>query len=133
MIRAIADTHTVIWYLGADSRLSTTARSTIEAARSLNDHIGVSAITVVEMIYLVEKGRIDAARLSQLRSALDRRRAVLRIIPLGRAVAEAMQQVIRTEVPEMSDRIIGATALYLSVPVITRDTDLSNSQVPTVW
>ena len=29
MIQAVADTHTVIWYLFADSRLSLTARNTI--------------------------------------------------------------------------------------------------------
>lgn len=30
MIRAVADTHTVIWYLYADGRLSANARNTIE-------------------------------------------------------------------------------------------------------
>ncbi len=30
MLRAVADTHAVIWYIFADSRLSVTARTTIE-------------------------------------------------------------------------------------------------------
>ncbi len=70
MIQAIADTHAVVWYLGADARLSQAARNVIEAARAAGDHVGVSAITIVEIIFLVERKRIEASRLSQLRAAL---------------------------------------------------------------
>ena len=40
----------------------------------------------------------------------------------------------RDEVPDMPDRIIGATALYLGLPLITRDKNLASSKLLTcVW
>ncbi len=133
MIRALADTHGIVWYLGKDTRLSPAARDIFESARVAGDYIGISAITLVEMVFLIERNRIAAERLVVLRAALSRRRAAVRVIPLNRAVADTLEQVARVEVPEMGDRIIAATALHLGVPIITRDTDLTKSRVPTIW
>jgi len=133
MPRAVADTHTVIWYLYDDARLSSTARSWIENAAGANEQIAVSAITLAEMIYLVEKGRIDAAALTRLVTELDAADATLIEIPFDRHVAQTMSRVARTEVPDLPDRIIAATALYLDVPVISRDRKIQASRVRTVW
>ncbi|CAD5983649.1 Similar to Q1INB3_ACIBL PilT protein-like [Planktothrix tepida] len=51
MLKAIADTHTIIWYIFADSRLSQTARSTIDNLAANGDWVGFSIITIVEIIY----------------------------------------------------------------------------------
>ena len=48
-------------------------------------------------------------------------------------VVQVMERVLRSEVPELADRVIGATALHLGVAVLTRNTDLTNSSVPTHW
>ena len=52
MIQAVADTHTVIWYIFQDSRLSKTALNVIEKAASQGDQIAVSAITLAEICLL---------------------------------------------------------------------------------
>lgn len=39
----------------------------------------------------------------------------------------------RQIVPEMPDRIISATALYLNLPLITRDAQIIASIVETIW
>jgi predicted nucleic acid-binding protein len=44
-----------------------------------------------------------------------------------------MQQVSRDDVPDMPDRIVAATALYLGVPVISRDGKIRAANVPSVW
>jgi predicted nucleic acid-binding protein len=49
------------------------------------------------------------------------------------AVALAVGRVIRDEVPDMPDRIIAGTALYFSVPVISRDRKIQTSAVETIW
>jgi len=77
MLRAVADTHTVIWYLYDDARLSPAARTWIEDAAAAGEQIAISTITLAEMIYLIEKGRIDAAALARLMAALDAADAVL--------------------------------------------------------
>jgi PIN domain nuclease of toxin-antitoxin system len=41
--------------------------------------------------------------------------------------------VDREQVPDMPDRIIAATGLHLSVPVISRDGKISTSEIRTIW
>jgi PIN domain nuclease of toxin-antitoxin system len=60
MIAAVADTHTAVWYLFNNPRLSAIARQGIEDAFSSGDQIGVSSISLCEMVYLAEKGRIPS-------------------------------------------------------------------------
>lgn len=71
MLRAVADTHTIIWYLYDDARLSSTARTWIEDAAAADEQIVISTITLAEMVYLIEKGRIDATALTRLMTNLD--------------------------------------------------------------
>ena len=65
MIVAIADTHTAIWYLFSDPRLGKAASAFIDETIAKGDHVGVSVISIAEMIYLVEKGRIPAERVER--------------------------------------------------------------------
>jgi len=133
MPRAVADTHTVVWYLYDDARLSPTARTWIEDAAAADEQIAISTITLAEMVYLIEKGRIDTIALTRLLTALDAADAVLVEVPFDRHVAQAMTRVARTEVPDLPDRIIAATALYLGIPVISRDRKIQKSSLTTVW
>jgi len=65
-IAAIADTHAVIWSLFGDSRLSAAARAFIAHAAQSGASVGVSGMTMVEIVYLVEKGRIPRDTLERL-------------------------------------------------------------------
>jgi predicted nucleic acid-binding protein len=44
-----------------------------------------------------------------------------------------MWRVSRADVPDMPDRVVAATALYLGVPVISRDGKIRASNVQTIW
>jgi PIN domain nuclease of toxin-antitoxin system len=46
---------------------------------------------------------------------------------------QALRQVPRAQVPDMPDRIVAATAVYLGVPVISRDARIQSSIIQTVW
>ena len=70
MIVAIADTHAAIWYLFSDPRLGRAASALIDRAIADGDHIGVSAISLSEMVHLVEKQRIPASNLDDLYAEL---------------------------------------------------------------
>ncbi len=133
MLRAVADTHTVIWYLFADARLSATARATIEEAAVSGDQIAFSSITLAEIVYLIEKGRLALATLDRLLAAMDREDAVLVEIPFDRHVALALRKVERRQVPDLPDRIIAATALYLGLPLISRDRRVQVAGLDTIW
>jgi len=133
MIHAIADTHSVIWYLLASPRLSTLARTQFEFASQHSIMIGVSAITVVEMIYLTEKGRILPEALLRLNEKLDQAQKLLELIPVTYAIAQDVQKVPYAQIPDMPDRIIAATALHHRVPVISHDRKIKLSTVTAIW
>jgi PIN domain nuclease of toxin-antitoxin system len=133
MIVAIADTHATIWYLFSDPRLGSAASAFIDDTLTRGDHIGVSAITIAEMVYLIEKGRIPDTALNELHTATADPGAVLRHVPFDQNVAMKMTEVPRQEVPDLPDRVIGATALFYSVPVLSRDSRILSSSIRTIW
>jgi len=90
-------------------------------------------MTIVELQYLIEKGRLPEAALERLDAALDNPNSALVMAPLDRAVARAMASIARDAVPDMPDRVIAATALYLGVPLVTKDGRIRMASVSTIW
>jgi PIN domain nuclease of toxin-antitoxin system len=133
MTDLVLDTHAVLWYLNGSSRLSPTALDAIRTATAQGHRCLVSAITVVEAIYLVEKSRIAAAQLDILVEALADPRSNLQIAPLDFVVAQFLAKIPRVEVPDLPDRVIAATALSFGLPLITRDGNIRSSGVSTIW
>ena len=133
MLRSVADTHAVIWYIFRDVRLSATARNTIEQIAAEGNQVAFSSITLAEIVYLSERGRIDAATLDRLLRAIDSENALLVEIPFDRNIAQALMRVERSQIPDLPDRIIAATALYLGLPLISRDRRIQLSDVNTIW
>ncbi len=129
----VLDTHTVIWYLENSRELSSVARKTIEDAIHDARDVYVSAISIVETIYLTERRRVPFGALQRLRSALIDPNSGLVIAPVDASVADALQRIPRDTVTDMPDRIIAATALHLSYPLVTRDARLQTAGIPTIW
>jgi PIN domain nuclease of toxin-antitoxin system len=95
--------------------------------------IHVPSVCLVELTYLVEKGRVPASARALLVDALDDPATPCRLAPLGRSVADALESVSRNEVPDLPDRIVSATAVALGVPLVRHDGKIRASQVPTIW
>jgi PIN domain nuclease of toxin-antitoxin system len=133
MISAIADTHAVIWYLYDDARISEKAKRIIEETKDKGDQIGISTITLVEIVYLVEKRRINMEAFAKLNSELKDNQSVLREIPLTNKIVIELAKIDRKSIPDMPDRIIAATALHLNVPILSRDEKIKISQVESIW
>jgi PIN domain nuclease of toxin-antitoxin system len=131
MSAVVVDTHTIVWYLSADSRLSATAA--LDSATAAGEHIHVPSICLVELTYLVEKGRLPSAARDRLIRALDDPAAPCLLAPLDRMVTDAIASVSRAEVPDLPDRIVAATAVALGAPLISRDRKIRTSQVQIFW
>ncbi len=117
----VLDTHAVIWYLSGSDELSTVARLVIQTAERNGDDVFISAISLVEIVYLTERGRLPSAALNRLAEALKDPARSLVVAPLDTAVAEALRTIPRDIVPDMPDRIIAATAVRLNAELVTRD------------
>jgi PIN domain nuclease of toxin-antitoxin system len=85
------------------------------------------------VVYLVEKNRLPASAYNELRNALADPEYVIEEAPFIAEVVEALRRVPRADIPDMPDRIVAATAVYLGVPVISRDGRIRASNVRTVW
>lgn len=133
MASVVVDTHGAIWFLLGDQALSTSARETLEEAARLGDPAYVPSISLVEVLYLVEKGRLPSTALDRLSGALAQPDSGFVIAPLDMGVALAIRRVPRQIVPDMPDRIIAATALHLNIPLITRDREIPKAGVRTIW
>jgi len=131
MIVAVADTHALVWALLGDARLSPAARAALTVTGS--DQVAVSAITLVEIVYLEEKHRLPAGVFSRVAGVLSAQGGVLVEVPVDSSVIQTMSRIPREGIPDMPDRIIAATAVHLRVPLISRDAKIQASGVATVW
>src|ERR1700724_3422641 len=95
MIFAIADPHAAIWYLFSDPRLGSAASAFINDTIAKGDHIGVSATSLAEMVYLIERRRIPTNALNDLHAAIADPKAVLQHVPLDESVAMKMRSSAR--------------------------------------
>lgn len=129
----VADTHAAVWYVVQPARLSPAARAAFKQTAMDGDSIYVSAISIVEVCYLVEKGKLSATVLQRLVDALADIDSALVVFPVEFDVAIALQQIPRIAVPDMPDRIIAATALLLNLPLVTRDRKIQAAGLPTIW
>jgi PIN domain nuclease of toxin-antitoxin system len=129
----VLDTHAAVWYLQRDSRLSKAAEDAIDRAIQAGDPAYVASISVVELTYLVEKGRVPAAALEILRESLTDPSSGFSVLPLDLAVADALAKIPRKDVPALPDRVIAATAAALQLPLVTKDGRIRATNLETIW
>lgn len=132
MSAVVADTHAALWYLPSPGKLSLKAEAALDSAQNANAPIYVAAISLVEVAYLVEKGRLPEAAYERLNLELSQPDSGFVIAPLDLRIAQTLRYVPRDVVHDMPDRIIAATALYLRLPLVTRDPDIRAANLTTI-
>jgi PIN domain nuclease of toxin-antitoxin system len=133
MSAVVTDTHALIWYILNQDALSSSALDAFQSASQSGEPIYFSAISVVEIHYLVEKGKLTAEFVTRLNMALRSADSALVAIPLTMEIAHAVKEIPRAAIPDMPDRVIAATAFYLGLPLITRDRKIQSSTIQTIW
>src|SRR5579859_2294551 len=115
----LVGTHVVVWLAFDQSRLSKKARAAIDAARTKEDGLAISDITLLELATLASKGRIRID--ISLESFLQEVETRFVVLPIsGRACARAVG-LPETYPRDPVDRIIGATALVEGLSLISAD------------
>lgn len=128
----VLDTHAAVWYLTEPGKLGNAAMRVIDDATRTGAPLYVSTISLVEIVYLGEKGRIAASATEKLIEAmLDS--SVFKTVSVDVSIVRALSRIPRAAVPDMPDRIIGATGLALNAPVVTMDSKIAGSFIPTLW
>jgi len=124
-----ADTHAALWYLEDDKRLTRAAGAALDGAK----RILVPSICLVEITYLVEKGRLHPAVLPRLIAEFEQPGTTLQMSALDLGIALALQEISRFDVPDLPDRVIAATALFYGAPLVTRDAKIRSCGINTIW
>lgn len=130
----VLDTHVLIWWLTDPARLSATARRALRAAAKQPGGLVVSAISVLEIVTAVRRGRLQFSQ--PVDAWLDdvRQLPEIRFAPVTDPVAERAAGFDKTVHGDPVDRLIAATAVALGTSLVTADAQLQAAGVvPTVW
>ena len=122
----VADTQILIWYVIDPDRLTADAVAALEDATSAEEPIYVSAHSLVELVYAVEKASNPLTE-DDRQAILDEISAAtspFEVVPVTTAIANHVAKVPRTPNADPADRIIVATAEVLGVPVVSADRHL---------
>ncbi len=133
LVKAVADTHAALWFLWSPERLSANATRCFADSMEAGIRVGISAITLCEVVYLVERNRIDTDAHTMLLDAIQAQDGPFAELPVTSSVAAAMREGPCRAIPDMPDRIIAATAAAYQVPLITKDHVISKSGLSVVW
>lgn len=129
----VTDTHGLIWYLEDSPRLGKAASAAFDACDRGESVIYVPTICLVEIVYLQEKGKIPLRLKQILDDVLASDDVGLISMPLTIEIVNTIPSISRAIVPDMPDRIIAATALYLGLPLLTRDSQIQRSGLQIIW
>mgnify|MGYP001585539618 FL=1 len=127
----VTDTHSLVWHMTDDHRLSAAARRAFEKADKSDDVIFIPCIIFFEILYLVEKKKIsvDFDGLRAMVSSSEN----YRVEPLCLGIIENARRLPREKVADPWDRLIAATSMYLGLPLITKDESLKGIGLRVLW
>lgn len=115
MSLVIVDTHAVHWWSSESSKLSDTARATIEGA----DQLAVAAISWYELALMAKRERIVLS--IPIRSWLEGLAKQVQTIGATPAIAEAAVRLPASFPRDPADRLIFATAIERGAKLVTKD------------
>ena len=126
----ITDTHSFIWYLTDDQRLSQKAYTIFEACDRGEEIIVIPTIVLAEMIHICEKKRVKI----EFKSILEKMSGSLNYQPLSLTMEIILKIIDLIQIPDIHDRIIIATTSVVNGTLITKDKDIRESNlVKTLW
>lgn len=92
----------------------------------------LSPLSVVEVIDLVEKGKLPPAYLPALVTTLTDPAEAMALLPIEFGVTQAVHQVPGNRVPVLPDRLSAARALAHRLPWVTSDAKIRVAPLPTI-
>ena len=116
----VTDTQALVKFMMGKKVINDRAHQAFLSADKAESTIIIPAIVLMEVLYLFEKNRIDIS-LFQTEDLLKSQN--YQFEPLSLEILKTASQI--TDIPELHDRLIAATARYLDIPLITND--------PVIW
>ena len=112
----VTDTQALVKFMMGKKVINDRSHQAFLSADKAESTIIIPAIVLMEVLYLFEKNRIDIS-LFQTEDLLKSQN--YQFEPLSLEILKAASEI--TDIPELHDRLIAATARYLDLPLITND------------
>lgn len=129
MIRYVTDTMAIVSYVGK-RRLPPSTKQMFQNADAGLVQILIPSVVFFEIHYLFERNRIDISPKDILQH-IQNHQSFLKQDLTFEIVSKSFQI---DDIPELHDRLIGGTAHYFDVELITNDPLIQASQfVKTIW
>ena len=132
----VADTQILVWYVREPSRLTKVAVEALENATANGDVIGVSASSIIELVYATEKATnpISLDDLTAIKTVLSDLASPFRVIEVDDEIAFRVASVPRISNADPGDQIIVAAAEVLGLPLVSSDSKIpSMTSVTVIW
>jgi PIN domain nuclease of toxin-antitoxin system len=127
----LLDTHVVVWLAFEPQKLSKRAKEAIRAARR-DGGLAIAGITLMELAWLAERGRIETALSTE--SFVRLCASKMTVLPITPEIAARAVSFPDSYPKDPQDRLIGATALVEGVELVTHDKSIKKSGlVPVIW
>lgn len=129
----VLDTHALVWYLEGNLRLGLNAKAIMDDPSS---QLVLPLIALAEAAFIVEKKRTSIPVVSDLLNSVQADRRI-EVYPITWDIFQ--QSLAVTVIPELHDRLIISTALYLrylghTVSLMTKDSIMTTSGlVRIIW
>lgn len=128
-MRYLLDTVTLIRHFSGQGKLGNAAQRILDRAETSGDEFFISAVTLMEIMYLAEKNRIPV-KLEETLAKIEGN-ALYTVIDLS---VDILRVAAGISFYELHDRLILATAKWLEIPVISSDSKFPDVDgITTVW
>jgi PIN domain nuclease of toxin-antitoxin system len=121
MIRALLDTHVLVWWRAEPERLSGTYRSDLLRWEKASDQIAISDVTLWELANLVAKNRVLVPRPVDLWLEELESDPMVAVFPINAKIATEAARLGAGFHKDPADRLIVATALVHGISLMTAD------------
>ena len=125
------DTHVVVWLAFEPDKLSKRAKEAVRAARRQGG-LAIAGITLVELAWLAEKGRIETTL--GVESFVRLCASKMTVLPITPQIAARAVSFSDSYPKDPQDRLIGATALVEGLQLVTHERQIRKSNmIPVIW
>jgi PIN domain nuclease of toxin-antitoxin system len=123
------DTHTLVWWLTGDERLTAPQAAALQHAEARGDRIGLPAICFWEIAKLVERGRLELDVAADEVFEEIEEHPTIRVLELSARIALESTRLGPGFHHDPADQLIAATARVHGLKLVTSDQRIRSSRV----
>jgi PIN domain nuclease of toxin-antitoxin system len=128
-VRVLLDTHTLLWWLADDAKLSAGAVECIDDPKCA---VLVSAASAWEICTKYRNGKLPTAKLLSEQMPLILRRLRFEALPISLLHAQRAG-LLEGQHKDPFDRMLAAQALIEDIPLVTNDAAMASFGVKVMW